>query len=214
MLNASTPIVTRRPLLYLGGNGFYRRVSVSDRVPGQNEVRRTEDGTRAWIAERARVPTMDGAMGGLEATWAPRRTGGRIGFAAQGSTKLVLQGNPDARSGPAAFALDGVATRSDATAGSATAGGLKLTGSTPSCARSRGSPIASSFGPIPVMLRTKEECLSTVLPLPIPKRGRTSRSGCRPIWRGLFRGSMTWSGRCSMVETDCRIDVVDDGEWH
>ena len=38
-------------LMYLGGNGFYWRVALSDAVPGAIEVRRTEGGIRTWPAE-------------------------------------------------------------------------------------------------------------------------------------------------------------------
>src|SRR5262249_36503687 len=73
-------------LMYMGGNGFYWRVSWSKAPPGLLEVRRTEDGTRAW----AEVPgesyhSTTGEYGGL---WrrlgrAPNRLFG-IGFVAQG----------------------------------------------------------------------------------------------------------------------------------
>ena len=38
-------------LMYLGGNGFYWRVALSDKVPGAIEIRRTEVGIRLWAAE-------------------------------------------------------------------------------------------------------------------------------------------------------------------
>ncbi len=92
-------------LMYLGGNGFYWRVAFSDHWPGAMEVRRAEDGTRAWIAEvgeyhhafgagpgagvaadgASRAGSSGGEYGGL---WrrqgrAPNMIAG-IGFAAQG----------------------------------------------------------------------------------------------------------------------------------
>lgn len=73
-------------LMYLGGNGFYWRVAFSDDWPGAMEVRRAEDGTRAWIAEAGEYHhAFGGEYGGL---WrrlgrAPNMICG-IGFAAQG----------------------------------------------------------------------------------------------------------------------------------
>ena len=73
-------------LMYLGGNGFYWRVAFSDSWPGAMELRRAEDGTRAWIAEAGEYHhAFGGEYGGL---WrrlgrAPNQICG-IGFAAQG----------------------------------------------------------------------------------------------------------------------------------
>ena len=65
-------------LLYLGGNGFYWRVSWSRHEPHVMEVRRAEDGTRGWIAEaRASTTTRQavstGACGGGWAGAQPAR---------------------------------------------------------------------------------------------------------------------------------------------
>ncbi len=73
-------------LMYLGGNGFYWRVAFSEQWPGAMEVRRAEDGTRAWIAEPGEYHhAFGGEYGGL---WrrldrAPNMICG-VGFAAQG----------------------------------------------------------------------------------------------------------------------------------
>lgn len=73
-------------LMYLGGNGFYWRVAFSEDWPGAMELRRAEDGTRAWIAEAGEYHhAFGGEYGGL---WrrlgrAPNQICG-IGFAAQG----------------------------------------------------------------------------------------------------------------------------------
>ncbi len=73
-------------LMYLGGNGFYWRVAFSDAWPGAMELRRAEDGTRAWIAEPGEYyHAFGGEYGGL---WrrlgrAPNLICG-VGFAAQG----------------------------------------------------------------------------------------------------------------------------------
>ena len=74
-------------LLYLGGNGFYWRIALHAEQPDLIEIRRAEDGIRAWAAEPGEYwQAFDGAYGGL---W---RRNGRppqalvgVGFSAQGS---------------------------------------------------------------------------------------------------------------------------------
>lgn len=52
-------------LMYLGGNGFYWRISFHPTVPGVIEARRTE-GSRSWDVEPGeRHHSFDGALGGL-----------------------------------------------------------------------------------------------------------------------------------------------------
>jgi len=73
-------------LLYLGGNGFYWRIALHTEDPAVIEIRRAEDGIRAWAAEPGEYyQAFDGAYGGL---W---RRNGRppqalcgVGFSAQG----------------------------------------------------------------------------------------------------------------------------------
>ena len=72
-------------LMYMGGNGFYWRIAYNDDCTAI-EVRRAEDGTRAWIAEPGEYHhAFNGEYGGL---W--RRLGRPpnqlvgVGFAAQG----------------------------------------------------------------------------------------------------------------------------------
>ncbi|OED35618.1 hypothetical protein AB833_29475 [Chromatiales bacterium (ex Bugula neritina AB1)] len=73
-------------LLYLGGNGFYWRIALHKENPNTIEIRRAEDGIRAWAAEPGEYyQAFDGAYGGL---W---RRNGRppqdlcgVGFSAQG----------------------------------------------------------------------------------------------------------------------------------
>ena len=73
-------------LAYLGGNGFYWRIAVHSENDGMLEIRRAEDGIRAWAAEPGEYyNAFDGNYGGL---WrrngrAPQELVG-IGFAAQG----------------------------------------------------------------------------------------------------------------------------------
>ena len=53
-------------LMYLGGNGFYWRVALSDAAPGAVEIRRAEGGIRAWAAEPGEYyNAFDGEYGGL-----------------------------------------------------------------------------------------------------------------------------------------------------
>ncbi len=187
-------------MLYLGGNGFYWRVSVSDIVPGQIEVRRTEDGTRAWIAEPGEGHhMMDGRYGGL---WRrlgrpPNRLAG-VGFAAQGFDESgYYRINAKARSGPAAFALEGI----DDTFGRHGWLGNGAAGQEIDRVEARLAPdadihvIASSTGHPKSMLRTKEEMLSFVMPFDDPK----ARSDVAIRFAGrngaVFSvGSMAWVG--------------------
>jgi N,N-dimethylformamidase len=74
-------------LIYLGGNGFYWRIVRHSEDPSLIEIRRSEDGLRAWAAEPGEYyNAFDGSYGGL---W---RRNGRppqqlvgIGFTAQGN---------------------------------------------------------------------------------------------------------------------------------
>jgi N,N-dimethylformamidase len=73
-------------LHYLGGNGFYWRIAVHSENDSVLEIRRAEDGIRAWAAEPGEYyNAFDGGYGGL---WrrngrAPQELVG-VGFAAQG----------------------------------------------------------------------------------------------------------------------------------
>ncbi|MEP2641571.1 N,N-dimethylformamidase beta subunit family domain-containing protein [Roseobacter sp.] len=73
-------------LLYLGGNGFYWRIAVHSENDSLLEIRRAEDGIRAWAAEPGEYyNAFDGTYGGL---WrrngrAPQDLVG-VGFTAQG----------------------------------------------------------------------------------------------------------------------------------
>ena len=72
--------------MYLGGNGFYWKVALSDAWPGAIEIRRGEGGIRAWASEPGEYyNALDGTYGGL---W---RRNGRppqqltgVGFTSQG----------------------------------------------------------------------------------------------------------------------------------
>lgn len=187
-------------MLYLGGNGFYWRVSVAARGPAMIEVRRTEDGTRAWIAEPGEGHhMMDGHYGGL---WRrlgrpPNQLAG-VGFAAQGFDESGhYQVLPGARTGPAAFALDGIGERF----GQHGWLGGGAAGQEIDRADSRLAPgqdihvLARSIGHPISMLRTKEEMLSNILPF----EDRNARSDIAIRFAGasgaVFSvGSMAWVG--------------------
>ena len=74
-------------LHYLGGNGFYWRIARHKEEPALLEIRRAEDGLRAWASEPGEYYNgFDGAYGGL---WrrngrAPQQLVG-VGFTAQGT---------------------------------------------------------------------------------------------------------------------------------
>ncbi|NRF67753.1 N,N-dimethylformamidase large subunit [Aquincola sp. S2] len=100
-------------LAYLGGNGFYWRVGLSQTVPGVLEVRRAGGGTRAWApCAGENVHALDGELGGL---W---RSSGRtpqqltgVGFVSQGPFEgAVYRVNDAARNGRAGWLLEGVAS--------------------------------------------------------------------------------------------------------
>jgi N,N-dimethylformamidase len=53
-------------LMYMGGNGFYWRIAYHPTLPGVIEVRRAEDGTRAWVARPGEYyHSFTGEYGGL-----------------------------------------------------------------------------------------------------------------------------------------------------
>lgn len=98
-------------LMYMGGNGFYWRVAYHKELPGVMEVRRAEDGTRAWMARPGEYyHSFSGEYGGL---WrrqdrAPQRLAG-VGFIAQGFDHSVGYQRTSASDDPrVAFAFDGI----------------------------------------------------------------------------------------------------------
>ena len=73
-------------LMYLGGNGFYWRIAFSEAYPGAIEVRRAEDGTRAWEARPGEYHmSFNGELGGMwrRSERTPNELVG-VGFTAQG----------------------------------------------------------------------------------------------------------------------------------
>jgi N,N-dimethylformamidase len=100
-------------LMYMGGNGFYWRIAWHPTLPGVIEVRRAEDGTRAWIARPGEYyHSFTGEYGGL---WrrqgqgrAPQQLVG-TGFIAQGfdlSSGFVR--TPASHDERIAWAFDGI----------------------------------------------------------------------------------------------------------
>ncbi|WP_416896372.1 MAG: N,N-dimethylformamidase beta subunit family domain-containing protein [Minwuia sp.] len=162
-------------LMYMGGNGFYWRVAFHDDLPGVLEVRRAEDGTRAWIAEPGEYyHAFNGEYGGL---WrrigrAPNRLVG-VGFAAQGFDKSgYYRRMPGADDPRAAFIFEGI--RADVVGNTGLLGGGAAGEEIDRCDGRLGSPahalvVATSEDLGPDMLRTKEEFLSTIPPFDDPK---------------------------------------------
>ncbi len=99
-------------LMYMGGNGFYWRVSYPAAHPGLIEVRRAEDGTRAWVESTGEYyHSSTGEYGGL---WrrqgrAPNTLVG-VGFVAQGFDRSSFyRRTPASRDPRARFIFDGIA---------------------------------------------------------------------------------------------------------
>ena len=98
-------------LMYMGGNGFYWRVSYPAAHPGMIEMRRAEDGTRAWVeATGEYYHSSTGEYGGL---WrrqgrAPNALVG-VGFVAQGFDRSSYYRRTDASRDPRArFIFEGI----------------------------------------------------------------------------------------------------------
>lgn len=98
-------------LMYLGGNGFYWRVALSDKVPGAIEVRRTEGGIRTWAAEPGEYyHSFDGEYGGLwrRSDRPPNLLCG-IGFSSQGTfVGDSYRRSPSSRDNHHAWVFEGV----------------------------------------------------------------------------------------------------------
>ena len=101
-------------MMYLGGNGFYWRIAHHPVQPGIIEVRRAEDGTRAWDAEPGEYyHAFTGEYGGL---WrrngrAPQALAG-VGFISQGfDHSTAYHRAPGADDPRAAFIFAGVPER-------------------------------------------------------------------------------------------------------
>ncbi|MGH1493154.1 MAG: N,N-dimethylformamidase beta subunit family domain-containing protein [Acidimicrobiales bacterium] len=174
-------------LMYLGGNGFYWRVSFSEKWPGAMELRRAEDGVRNWqTGNGENYHAWGGEYGGM---W---RRNGRppnelvgVGFAAQGFARAShydvnpdsLEGSSGDTGGPdssrAAWVWDGVEIE-DGRIGTSGLGGGAAGQELDRYDTRLGSPghavvlaSATEFGPD--MVRTKEEFEGSVsYPTPDP----------------------------------------------
>jgi N,N-dimethylformamidase len=98
-------------LMYMGGNGFYWRIAYHPAKPGIVEVRRGEDGTRAWAAEPGEYyMSFSGEYGGL---WrrqrrAPNLLAG-VGFISQGfDASTFYRRQPASRDPRVKFIFEGI----------------------------------------------------------------------------------------------------------
>ena len=96
---------------YLGGNGFYWKIALSQELPGLIEIRRAEGGIRAWAAEVGEYYNqLDGEYGGM---WrrngrAPQDLVG-VGFTAQGNfVGSYYRVRPEARDPRVSWMFEGV----------------------------------------------------------------------------------------------------------
>lgn len=188
-------------LMYMGGNGFYWRVAFREDLPGVLEVRRAEDGTRAWMAEPGEYyHSFTGEYGGLwrRQNRAPNRLVG-VGFAAQGFERSsYYRRTKDADDPRAAFIMEGVPDEIIGDFGSI--GGGAAGEEIDRYDVRIGSPrhalvVASSEDHGKLMLRTKEEFLSTVPYFDDPKvRADLTFFECRGGGAVFSTGSISWAG--------------------
>ena len=188
-------------LIYMGGNGFYWRVAFNDAWPGAMEVRRAEDGTRAWIADPGEYyQAFDGQYGGL---WRRNRRPPNqlvgVGFAAQGFDESRPYIRKDAADDPrAAFIFNGV---SDTVIGDfglrgGAAGGEEIDRFDVRLGSPAHALIVASAGDMPPdMLRVKEEFFSTQ-PLGPDREVRADMTFFEtPSGGAVFStGSIAWAG--------------------
>ncbi len=189
-------------LMVLGANGFYWRTGVHPAEPAVVEVRRAEDGTRAWMAEPGEYyMESTGELGGL---WSrigrgPHEISG-AGFAGQGfSTSGHYRRSTAWNDSRVAFALEGLSDREEF-GDHGTVGGGAAGQEIDRYDERLGSPshaivLASSVGHPPDMLQTKEEFFATGIPYP----GTEARADVvfyeLPHGGAVFTtGSIAWAG--------------------
>ena len=188
-------------LIYLGGNGFYWRVALSDAWPGAVELRRAEDGVRNWQSEPGEsYHAFTGEYGGL---W--RRLGRTpnslvgIGFVAQGFQRAIgYVRSPASRTSRAAWIFAGVDGDRIGTSGlGGGAAGQEIDSYNPAL----GSPahavvLASATGFGPDMTRVKEELQAwTSVPSPDPVVRADVVFFETPAGGAVFSvGSIAWFG--------------------
>lgn len=202
-------------LMYLGGNGFYWRIAFHPERPGVIEVRRAEDGTRAWISEPGEYwHSFNGEYGGL---WRrlgrpPNRLVG-VGFAAQGFDGSSHYRRTAASRDPrAAFIFEGV--EGDVIGDYGNIGGGAAGQEIDRYDRRLGSPrhalvLASSEAHRPGMLRTKEEFFATTERFDDPNvRADLVFFECPNGGAVFSTGSIAWAGSLAHDGYDndvCRI---------
>ena len=95
----------------MGGNGFYWRIAYHPELPGVIEVRRAEDGTRAWIARPGEYyHSFTGEYGGLwrRQSRPPQQLVG-VGFIAQGfDLSAGYRRTSESEDSRVAFAFEGI----------------------------------------------------------------------------------------------------------
>lgn len=158
-------------LMYLGANGFYWRAALHPATSGTVEVRRAEDGTRAWIAEPGEYHhASTGELGGL---WRrigrpPNRLVG-VGFAAQGFSRSAPYRRASGWNDPrVAFAVAGCSTSQtlgDHGSVGGGAAGHELDRFDPTLGSPSHAVVLASADELPSdMLLTKEELFATGVP--------------------------------------------------
>ena len=99
-------------LMYMGGNGFYWRVSYHESLPGVIEIRRAEGGSRAWAPKSGESYT--GFTAEYSGLWRRQGRAGPnvmagVGFSAEGfDISTYYRRNPDSFNPRAAFIFEGI----------------------------------------------------------------------------------------------------------
>jgi N,N-dimethylformamidase len=200
--------------MYMGGNGFYWRIAHHPENPAIIEVRRAEDGTRAWASEPGEYyHQFTGEYGGL---WSrlgrPPNALVGVGFTAQGfdgGTHYRI--NPESANPRVSFIMEGV-QNSEIVGDYGTQAGGAAGEEIDRYDTSMGSPenaivIATSEEHRPGMLIATEEILMTV---PVP-RGAKVRADMTffetPSGGAVFStGSISYAGALSV--DDYKNDIA------
>ncbi len=98
-------------LMYMGANAWYWRIAYHKTKPGVMEVRRNEDGIRAWVAEPGEYyHSFTGEYGGLwRRQGLPPQMMAGTGFSAQGfDVCSYFRKMPDSKDSRASFIFEGV----------------------------------------------------------------------------------------------------------
>lgn len=207
MLDAMSTWLSRAGrLMYMGGNGFYWRIAHHPENPAIIEVRRAEDGTRAWSSEPGEYyHQFTGEYGGL---WSrlgrPPNALVGVGFTAQGfDGGTYYRINPESADPRVSFIMEGVKNR-EIVGDYGTQGGGAAGEEIDRYDTSMGSPenaivVATSEAHRPGMLIAKEEFLMTV---PVPKGSKVRADMTffeTPSGGAVFStGSISYAGALSV----------------